>query len=232
MVPLNRNLRPRVRRLPIPPNSTVVSSPKIILQPEEEVKPKEQKAKTFPITEKKLEEKINSLMENKFNSNINDTKKNVLSELDEVIKHGIETSLVKPEINNKKEHIDYAKIKQMQYERAVGDYEEAGKTLADSGLYSNASISFGCAVLAKYLSSNSIPATYDEFQNIVEKIQDKQIIRSSFLSILTQLFEAVANKDKGGIERNIEKLKMIELFSSDDQELLANFISQLSKKNF
>ena len=95
------------------------------------------------------------------------------------------------------------------------------------GLYNNASISYTCAVLAKLLATTSIQEAYSEFQNIVELIQDKQIIKSSVFSILTHLFESLAKKDKNGIERQTEKLALIETFSIDDQELINDSINFL-----
>ncbi len=226
-MPLNRNLRPRIRKLPEPPhvneNSLAETKPKIEILSDSTVNSEEQFVNI-------LEEKIENIeISAKEREEFLAARKNLLDELDGIFRQGFDSTLVHSTENNKKMNVDYSEVKRKNYERAIADYEAAGKTLSDSGLYSNASISFGCVVLARFLATNSLSAAYDQFQRIIETIQHKQIIRSSFFSILTQIFEAVAIKDKKGIFRQLEKLKLIETFSSDDQQLIGDSIDAITK---
>jgi hypothetical protein len=175
-----------------------------------------------------LEDKIEDVIDTKERDDFIATRKSLLNELDGIFKQGFDGTLKHASEDEKKENVDYNEIKKRNYLKAVKDYEAAGNTLADSELYSNASISYGCMILGKFLATNSLTEMYDEFQKIIEKIQHKQIIRSSFFSILTQLFEAIAIKDKKGILRQLEKLKLIETFSTDDQELIADSIDAIT----
>lgn len=226
-MPLNRNLRPRIRKLPEPPhinnNSFEETKPKIEILSDSSVNSEEQFAN---IIEEKIEHiEISAKEREEFLA----ARKNLLDELDGIFRQGFDGTLVHSTENNKKMNVDYSEVKRKNYERAIADYEAAGKTLSDSGLYSNASISYGCVVLARFLATNSLSSAYYQFQRIIETIQHKQIIRSSFFSILTQIFEAVAIKDKKGIYRQLEKLKLIETFSTDDQQLIGDSIDAITK---
>lgn len=227
VLPLNRNLRPRIRKLPEPPHITEQlpenPKPKIEVLSDSSFESDEQFA---TVLEGKIENiEISAQEREEFLA----ARKNLLDELDGIFRQGFDGTLSPPTENNKKINVDYTSVKRKNYERAIADYEAAGKTLSDSGLYSNASISFGCVILAKFLATNSLSSAYDEFQRIIENIQHKQIIRSSFFSILTQIFESIAIKDNKGILRQLEKLKLIETFSTDDQQLIGDSIDALTK---
>lgn len=230
MGPLTRQLRPRQRRLPLPPSSnldqprTVQNSEKplgtIYNQPLTQPEPIFEKTIKSPISEEQLAAKMEETLKG---------RKSVLNELGDVFKSGVSQNLTKTKFESSPKNIDYFKIKQIQYKRAVDDYIAAGKTLGDSGLYSNATIAFTCAVLAKLLATTSIQESYQTFQEIIEKTQDKQIIRSSLFSLLTHLFEALAKKDRMIVKDQIIRLKRIETFSSDDQELINEAVKFLLK---
>lgn len=224
---LNRKLRPRIRVLPEAPPPTVDNQPKTSRRP------------TLPEPPVSIDEQFASVMEEKIDhlgEEIDEkereqflaARKNLLDELDGIFRQGFTETLAHSDEEKKLSNVDYSEIKRQNYAKAVGDYEAAGKTLADSGLFSNAAISYGCMILGKFLATNSLSEMYDEFQNIIEQIQDKQIIRSSFFSLLTQLFEAIAIKDTKGIMRQLERLKLIETFSTDDQQLIADAIEGIS----
>ena len=226
VLPLNRKLRSRLRQLPEPPQENNISQEK-----------KLPKIEFLSDTQPNVEEQFASMLEEKMEQIEVDTKereeflaarRNLLDELDGIFRQGFDSTLVHSTENNKKMNVDYSQIKRKNYDKASFEYEAAGKTLSDSGLYSNASISYGCCILAKFLATNSLSAMYDEFQLIIERIQHKQIIRSSFFSILTQLFEAIAIKDKKGVFRQLERLKLIETFSTDDQQLIADSIEAIT----
>ncbi len=225
-LPLNRKLRPRIRRLLEPPAMLGDSG--------EEIKPKDSFPSNISLNSDEhfasiLEEKIEEIeITTKEREEFLAARKNLLDELDGIFRQGFDSTLTSPTENDKKMNVDYSAVKRKNYERAIVDYEAAGKTLSDSGLYSNAAISYGCMVLGRFLATGSLSAMYDQFQSIVEHIQYKQIIRSSFFSILTQLFEAIAIKDKKGILRQLEKLKLIETFSTDDQQLIADSIDGIT----
>ena len=229
-VALNRNLRPRVRRLPSPPKIGPASGTSN-LDPNIDTETPD-----LPLTDEKLfstllEDKANEIqteIDEKEREEFLAARKTLLDELDGIFRQGFDSTLVHSDDDSKKTNLDYSEIRKRNYERAVADYEAAGKTLADSGLYSNASISYGCMILGKFLATNSLPAMYDEFQRIIEQIQHKQIIRSAFFSILTQLFESIAIKDKKGITRQLDRLKLIETFSTDDQTLIADSIQAIT----
>ena len=219
-------MRPRVRRLPEPPQVTndleVNTKPKADLISVASAETEEQFAN---ILEEKIEQiEISSKEREEFLA----ARRNLLDELDGIFRQGFDSTLVHSTENGKKMNVDYSAVKRKNYERAIADYEAAGQTLSDSGLYSNAAISYGCTVLGKFLATNSLSAMYDHFQGIIEHIQHKQIIRSSFFSILTQLFEAIAIKDKKGVFRQLEKLKLIETFSTDDQQLIGDAIDGIT----
>lgn len=227
---LNRKLRPRVRRLPSPPRtgpSFETSNSDLDLETTVPDIPITNEEQFSSMIEDKVDE-IQSEIDAKEREEFLAARKTLLDELDGIFRDGFDSTLVHTSEDSKQVNVDYSTIRKRNYERAVADYEAAGKTLADSGLYSNASISYGCVILGKFLATNSISTMYDEFQRILEEIQDKQIIRSSFFSILTQLFESIAIKDKKGIIRQLEKLKMIETFSIDDQQLIADSIDAMS----
>lgn len=225
-MPLNRNLRPRIRRLPEPPQA--LSDSKVKSRPEADLKSvasTETEEQFTNILEEKIEQiEISAQEREEFLK----ARRNLLDELDGIFRQGFDSTLVHSTENDKKMNVDYSAVKRKNYERAITDYEAAGKTLSDSGLYSNAAISYGCTVLGKFLATNSLSAMYDQFQSIIEHIQHKQIIRSSFFSILTQLFEAIAIKDKKGVFRQLEKLKLIETFSTDDQQLIGDAIDGIT----
>lgn len=234
MSPLSRKLRPRERILPMPPNfNEVVQNKGIIYQKEQPLYINNQSLEKLANDENRPISEI--ISEEKLLNTLNSSRKqriNVLDELGELLKQGITKNLTKTVIEPTQDSIDYSKIKQIQYSRAAEDYKAAGKTLGDSGLFSNASISYVCAVLSKLLATNSVQESYKEFQSIIGIIEDKQIIKSSSFSILTHLFEALANKDTIGIKRQIAKIHLIETISSDDQELIndsINFIQKLKQ---
>jgi len=227
---LNRNLRPRVRRLPSPPK----------LGPEIG-KPVDESNLDPPVLDVPLttERQFSSMLDDKADEialeidakereKFLEARKSLLEELDGVFRLGVDSTLTHSTDDGKASNHDYSDVKRNNYAKAVLDYEAAGKNLADSGLYSNASICFGCMIVGKFLATSSLSEMYDEFQKIVEQIQHKQIIRSNFFSILTQIFEAIAIKDKKAVARQLERLKLVETFSTDDQELIADAIDALT----
>ena len=74
-------------------------------------------------------------------------RKTLLDELDGIFRQGFDSTLVHSDDDSKKTNLDYSEIRKRNYERSVADYEAPGITLADSGLYSNASNSYGCMIL-------------------------------------------------------------------------------------
>ena len=226
-MPLNRKLRPRIRVLPEPPQDHSSNQEKEKTPQHSASSPTSPDQQFASILEEKMDQLENEI-DTKEREEFLAARKNLLDELDGIFRQGFDGTLTHSTNNNKKTNLDYSSIKRKNYEKAVKDYEAAGKTLSDSGLYSNAAISYGCMILCKFLSTNSLSSAYDEFQQIILRIQNKQILRSSFFSLLTQLFEAIAIKDKKGIFRQLERLKLIETFSTDDQELIADSIGAIT----
>ncbi|MHA2365303.1 MAG: hypothetical protein ACXAC7_15200 [Candidatus Hodarchaeales archaeon] len=234
MSPLNHELRKRVRRLPEPPSSEfngMSPIPPVINDiPASKTSSSFNQKKTAPPIAKNLDVNLPGPSTTVSASGRPPVParhdRTIMSELSDIFEEGIDKTLVKANDKLLEKKSLYPELKLQQFKRAVFDYEQAGIKLQESGLYSNASISFGCAVLAELLSEQSVNAAFEEFEKI-RYMANPSIIGSSFFVLLNALFDAIIEKNTLKFQRQVEKLKNIETFSSDDQDLLASAVAFL-----
>lgn len=244
MSPLNRALRPRKRRLPQPPTAGRTISPTqgtpppfdrgaqgVVPATSRGISPQvipSTSAPYRPQAQPKTQPQVQPQAQPNYRASYD--QQSLYSELSGVLRQGVDSALQSPSMTKSDQTINYAEIKRRQLKRAVDDYEAAGVKLADAGLFSNAAISFGCGVLAEFMAENSAEHAFNELQKVKALVKSPQILHSSFFELLQNIFQALAQKDKRLLDRQIEKLKLVETFSADDQELLANAAEFLASK--
>lgn len=155
----------------------------------------------------------------------------LLSELADVISQGIDSKLEKVDFDSieSEKDLDYATILKTQFEKAIEDYMEAGKKFQESGLKSNAAMSFACAVFSSVLGSGENYARHK--WNLIKEEAGDEFKTSSLFSIIEQMFSALDKRSKEGIYEVLNLLKRLDTFSIEDQELIANTASYLIKRS-
>lgn len=237
MPPFSRPLRKRVRRL-IPPPSFDINkvnqySPSIdieISNPEPISSPKqlfEDPIISHSVKRREtrlgLDEEIDPVEALKAEI----LEQNVFSELSEVLEEGVYNVLESSDTNGSGNLPNYEDLNKKQFKRAVKDYIDAGEKFQESGLHSNAATAFAFAVLAELLAESAIESAIKIMESI-KVTASFGILGSSIFSLLNSLFDVWEQQNILAFKHQIEKLKHLETFSLDDQELLASAIDFLT----
>ncbi|MHA1983001.1 MAG: hypothetical protein ACW967_01525 [Candidatus Hodarchaeales archaeon] len=249
---LNRPLRPRKRKLPPPPNQIIPNLERNIPQepiqqpisptqpdfPQSDLPPlisSEQKLPASPYSGT-LSSASHNPQPTEGSQSVgylqqNTGKTELLSELADVISQGVGSKLKKVDFDSldSEKDLDYATILKNQFEKAMEDYLEAGRKFQESGLKSNAAMSYACAIFSSILGSGENYARHH--WNIIKEDAGDEFKTSTLFDIIEQMFNALDKRSKEEIYKVLNLLKKLDTFSLEDQELIANTASYLVKRS-